>query len=113
MCELRVDPNSFELGKAWLPGRWARNIRAGVDGLGDGARAVGDGQGGGCGDSVGLGAVGDGGGSRAVGGHGSDDLGGVDDGVVGGGLSSGDEAGGGNDAGELHFENWGFDGKVD
>lgn len=51
-----------------------------VGGLGDGARAVGDGQGGGLSDGVGLAAVGDLGGLRAVGGQGSDDLGGVDGG---------------------------------
>ena len=49
--------------------------------MGDGARAVGDGEGGGLGDGVGLAVVDQSGGLRAVGGQSSDDLGNV------GGLS--------------------------
>lgn len=52
-----------------LPGG-ARGGHGGVDWLGDGARAVGDGQGGGLGDGVGHAVVGDLGGLRAVGGVG-------------------------------------------
>ncbi|MCQ9255619.1 hypothetical protein NQ103_09160 [Vibrio parahaemolyticus] len=76
--------------------------------LGEGARAVGDGEGGGLGDGVSLVVDNDGGGSRAVGGVGSDDLGGPDNLAANGGggvLVSGskaDEGSGGNE--ELHFE---------
>lgn len=69
----------------------------GLDGLADSARAVGDGEGGGLGDGVGLVAVGEGRGSRAVGGELGHDLSGVDD-TAGGvgpvhvvGLSSSEE----------------------
>lgn len=48
--------------------------------LGDSARAVGDGEGGGLSDGVGLVAVGESGRLRAVGGDGGEDLGGVDNG---------------------------------
>lgn len=61
--------NNWCLGRL---GAWQRS-----NGLGQGAGAVGDGQGGGLGDGVGLGAVGQGGGLGAVGGQDGDDLGGV------------------------------------
>jgi len=67
--------------------------------------AVGNGQGGGLGDSVRLGTLDDLGGLRAVGGQSSDDLGGVGD----VGEASRDAGGGGSgkdDSGELHFV-WG------
>lgn len=68
--------------------------------LGDGARALGDGQSGGLGDGVSLVTVDNLGGRRAVGGVGSDNLGGVDD----SGRSTGSESGRGGDGGELHFD---------
>ena len=78
------------------------NSRDGNDGLSglervaDGARAVGDGKSGLLGDSVGLVTVGEGGRSRAVGGDGGHDLGGVlstvtVDGVVRRSVGSSDE----------------------
>lgn len=79
----------------------ADNSGGGHDGLGDGARAVSDGQGGGLSDGVGLAAVGDLGRARAVGGVDIDNLGGDGDVGVGSGAS-----GGGNDSSdrELHFD---------
>lgn len=88
------------VGRAGL----ALDVRGGDDWLGDGARAVSDGQSGGLGDGVGLVAVGDGGGLRAVGGVLSHDLGGVRDvssGVVSHGAGGGSEDDG---SGELHFD---------
>lgn len=77
-------------------------MAGGDDGLGDGARAVGDGQGGGLSDGVGLVAVGDLSGLRAVGDVGGDDL--SDDGHVAVGV--GRDAGNGKsgDGGELHLD---------
>lgn len=125
-------------GGSW--GRWGSSRgRGAVDWLADGARAVGDGQGGGRADGVGVAAVGDGGGGRAVGGVGGDDLGGVDWRLGGAGVGRG--AGGnrrgvgrngvrlsrvrldwvagsstgheGSDSdGVLHFDCWGFFGWV-
>lgn len=60
----------------------AVDLRGGDDGLGDGARAVGDGEGGGLSHGVGLVAVSDLGGLRAVGDVGLDDLGDNGDGLV-------------------------------
>jgi hypothetical protein len=72
--------------------------------LGDGARAVGDGQGGGLGDGVGLGAVDDLGGTRAVGHDLVDGGGGVGHVAV---VASGSDADGGDGKGgdgELHLD---------
>lgn len=84
---------------------------AGSNGLGDGARAVLDGEGGGLSDGVGLLAVGESGGLRAVGGQVSDDLSGVLDGLVGGGSivgggggSADEDAGDGGRLDETHFD---------
>lgn len=71
----------------------------GDDGLGDSARAVSDGEGGGLGDSVGLVAVDDLSGTGAVGGVGSDDLGGVGN-VLGVGSDASSES---ESSSELHF----------
>lgn len=77
--------------------------RAGDSGdrLSNGARAVGDGEGGGLGDSVGRTTVGQGGGIRAVRGKGGHDLGGVGDIAIPGlgGTSGGDES----SDGKLHL----------
>lgn len=75
----------------------------GHHGLGDSAGAVSDGEGGGLGDGVGLAGEGEGSGLRAVGGVGSDDLGGVGDIAVarptsGGGTSES------SDSEELHLD---------
>ena len=79
----------------------ADNSGGGEDGLGDGARAVSDGQGGGLSDGVGLAAVGDLSGTGAVGGVDVDNLGGVGD-----VAASRDSGGSGQDnsSGELHFD---------
>lgn len=82
----------------------ASDLGGGEDGLGDGARAVGDGQGGLLGDGVGLGAVDDLGGTRAV----VLDLVGGDGGVghvtvVSGGSDADGGDGKGGD-GELHLD---------
>lgn len=74
----------------------------GDDGLGDGARAVSDGEGGGLSDSVGLVTVDDLSGTGAVGGVGSDDLGGVGD-VLGVGSDASSES---ESSSELHFVGW-------
>lgn len=71
------------------------------DGLGDGARAVRDGQGRSLSDGVGHAVVSQEGGLRAVGGQGRDDLGGVGH-VRGGGGSGGQSQDGGS--GELHLD---------
>lgn len=84
-----------------LPGGAGGDDR-GVDWLGDGARAVGDGEGGGLSDGVGLAVVGDLGGSRAVGGELSDDLSHV--GSVGVGLGNGSEASGSSSDDETHVD---------
>jgi hypothetical protein len=81
----------------------------GLEGVGDCAGAVGDGQGGLLGDGVGLVTVGEGGGSRAVGCDGGNNLCGVVSTVavdgVGRGLGSSDEeASGGGSLEERHFE---------
>ena len=82
----------------------ADNGGGGEDGLGDGARAVSDGQGGGLSDGVGLVAVNDLSGTGAVGGVSSNDLGGVGNVLgVGGNASSESES-----SSELHFEGWVF-----
>lgn len=82
----------------------ADNSGGGKDGLGDGARAVSDGQGGGLSDGVGLVAVNDLSGTGAVGGVSSNDLGGVGNVLgVGGNASSESES-----SSELHFDGWGF-----
>lgn len=82
----------------------ADNSGGGEDGLGDGARAVSDGQGGGLSDGVGLVAVNDLSGTGAVGGVSSNDLGGVGNVLgVGGNASSESES-----SSELHFEGWVF-----
>lgn len=72
------------------------------DGLGDGARAVSDGQGGGLSDGVSLVAVNDLSGTRAVGGVSGNDLGGVGN-VLGVGSDAGSESEGSS---ELHFDGW-------
>jgi hypothetical protein len=80
----------------------ADNSGGGDDGLGDGARAVSDGQGGGLSDGVGLVAVNDLSGTGAVGGVSSNDLGGVGNVLgVGGNASSESES-----SSELHFDGW-------
>lgn len=81
----------------------------GLDGVGDSERAVGDGQGGGLSDSVGLVTVGESGRTGAVGCGGSDNLCGVVSTVavdsVGRGLGSSDEeASGGSSLEERHFD---------
>lgn len=82
----------------------ADNSGGGEDRLGDGARAVSDGQGGGLSDGVGLVAVNDLSGTGAVGGVSSNDLGGVGNVLgVGGNASSESES-----SSELHFEGWVF-----
>lgn len=68
--------------------------------------AVGDGEGGGLGDGVGLVVVGQGGGLRAVGGVVDDDLG--DPGDVAVGSDGGHEGSGDGGDGELHLEDLGF-----
>jgi hypothetical protein len=72
------------------------------DGLGDGARAVSDGQGGGLSDGVGLVAVDDLSGTGAVGGVSSNDLSGVGN-VLGVGSNAGSES---DSSSELHFDGW-------
>lgn len=81
----------------------ADDSAGGDHGLGDGARAVGDGQSGGLGDRVGLGTLGDLGGLRAVGDVDVNDLG--DDGAVVVSTSHGASGGGGDDSsdGVLHL----------
>lgn len=80
----------------------ADNSGGGENGLGDGARAVSDGQGGGLSDGVGLVTVDDLSGTGAVGGVSSNDLGGVGDVLgVGGNASSESES-----SSELHFDGW-------
>lgn len=82
----------------------ADNSGGGEDRLGDGARAVSDGQGSGLSDGVGLVAVNDLSGTGAVGGVSSNDLGGVGNVLgVGGNASSESES-----SSELHFEGWVF-----
>lgn len=71
------------------------------DGLGDGAGAVGDGEGGGLSDGVGRAAMGDLGGLGAVGGDGRDDLSGVGHIAPGVGASDGSKDGSSR---ELHFD---------
>lgn len=71
----------------------------GDDRLGDSARAVSDGEGGGLGNSVSLVAVDDLSGTGAVGGVGSDDLGGVGN-VLGVGSDASSES---ESSSELHF----------
>jgi len=78
----------------------ADNGRGDLDGAGDGARAVGDGQGGGSSDGPGLGAVGDLGSLRAVGGVNIDNVGNVGN-VLGGSDTGGS---GENNGRELHFD---------
>lgn len=73
------------------------------DGLGDGARAVSDGQGGGLSDGVSLVAVDDLSRTGAVGGVSSNDLGGVGD-VLGVGSDAGSESESSN---ELHVDGFG------
>jgi len=91
-------------------GASARANNSGAYRLGDGAGAVGDGEGGGLGDSVGLAAVSDLGRLGAVGGVGGHDLsnvgrsGGV---LVGIGVGASNEGEGSGDDGELHFDCWG------
>jgi hypothetical protein len=80
----------------------ADNSGGGEDGLGDGARAVSDGQGGGLSDGVGLVAVDDLSGTGAVGGVSSNDLSGVGN-VLGVGSNAGSESEGSS---ELHFDGW-------
>jgi hypothetical protein len=77
----------------------ANDSGGGDDGLGDGARAVSDGEGGGLGDSVGLVAVDDLSRTGAVGSVGSDDLGGVGN-VLGVGSDASSES---ESSSELHF----------
>jgi hypothetical protein len=78
--------------------------------LGDCARAVGDGEGGGLSDGVSLVAVSKSGGLRAVGGDGSHDLGGVLSTVTVGGVvrrgigSSDEEASSSSSLEERHFD---------
>lgn len=78
----------------------ADDRRDGGNWLGDSARAVGDGKGGRLSDGVGGATVGDLSRSRAVGGQGGDDLGGVGDVGPGVRTSGGSEDG---SSGELHF----------
>lgn len=77
----------------------ANDSGGGDDGLGDGARAVSDGEGGGLSDGVGLVAVDDLSRTGAVGGVGSDDLGGVGN-VLGVGSDASSES---ESSSELHF----------
>lgn len=77
----------------------ANDSGGGDDGLGDGARAVSDGEGGGLGDSVSLVAVDDLSRTGAVGSVGSDDLGGVGN-VLGVGSDASSES---ESSSELHF----------
>jgi len=94
---------------------WGRNIggfagrAAGVGSntdnwLGDRARAVGDGQGGSLGDSVGNIVMGDNSRARAVGSVGSDDLGHIRGVAVVGGGTSGQGERSSSDGGEAHFD---------
>jgi len=89
------------------------NYACGGHWLDDGARAVGDSQGGGLSDGVGDAVVGQGGGIWAVGGVGGDNIGDIVNnhaaGVVGwvdrvGGRGSGYESGNSGDGGELHLD---------
>jgi len=70
----------------WVHWCWGRDYGGGVDGLADGARAVGDNDGRGLGQGVGVGVAsnGDDTTGRADGGVDINDLSGVDNGVVGG-----------------------------
>lgn len=73
------------------------------------ARAVGDGQGGGLGDGVGLVTVGEGGRTGAVGGESLNDLGGGDSGTVAAvrdSLDSGSHEGADSDETSSHFDCW-------
>jgi len=84
----------------------SRARSGGVDGLGDCARAVGDGQGGGLGDGVGLAVVGDlsrGRADRGVGGHNLRDIGRGSGGVAVTSGSAGDEGSSSSDS-EAHFD---------
>jgi hypothetical protein len=81
----------------------------GVDGVSEGAGAVGDGQGGGLGDGVGLVTVGEGGRTGAVGGESLNDLGGGDGGTVASvrdSLDSGGHEGTDSDETSSHFDSW-------
>ena len=80
--------------------------RGGIDGTGDGARAVLNGQGGGLGDRVGLASQGELGSVRAVGGVGVNDLGGDGD-VLGPGGVDTSNSGEDDSSSELHFVGWG------
>lgn len=95
--------------------RWNRRLGAGLtdhnwgnlDWLGDSARAVSDGQGGGLSDGVGLVIEGQGSGLWAVGGVGGVDLSDIGDVAVG---SDGSHKGGGDGSvRELHLDGWIFD----
>lgn len=80
----------------WLNDNW----------LGDGAWAVGDGQGGGLSDGVGNAVEAQGGGLWAVGGEGSVDL--SDPGDVAVGSDGGHKGGGNGGDGELHLDDWNY-----
>ena len=90
-------------GKKNLPLVLADNGGGGDHGLGDGARAVGDGDLGGRGDGVGLVTVDDLGGLRAVGNVAGDDLGG-DSAVVAVGESAGGGSQESSSDGVLHLD---------
>lgn len=92
------------VGVGWDRGRWAGGALdnwGNRDWLGDGARAVGDGQGGGLSDSVGLVVEGQGGGLWAEGGVVGVDL--SDPGDVAG-SDGGHEGSGDGGVGELHLD---------
>jgi hypothetical protein len=77
--------------------------------LGDGARAVGDGQSSSLSDRVGVASLSEGGGARAVGSVGSDDLGGGVVGAVAIGVGRHDRGGESNNSnGETHFDGFGW-----
>jgi len=96
-------------GVGW--GTWARTSTArggdGGVGLGAGAWAVGDGQGGWLGDGVGDIVLDNGGWERAVGGVGRDGLGDGDLSSVSSSDNGTNEGGSGDDC-ELHFDFWEF-----
>jgi hypothetical protein len=105
---MKVSFGQYDL-EPWLdlPGD-ARGDGGNVDGLGQSARAVGDGQAGGLGDGVGDISVNNLSCGRAVGDIGSDDLGGVLSSTVGGavvgGRDTGHEGSGSSEERETHVD---------
>jgi len=89
-------------GGGWGSRAGAADHGAGdIDWLADGARAVGDGQGGGLGDSVGLAVVAELSGHWAHGGQSRNHLGGV--GNIASRIGGGDSGGEGQDGGDLEL----------